>query len=112
MAEVQATAALEQFLSGEDGPVFKYLASAAVRVESQAKLNCSGIHVQGAQNPEGRGPRVQTGRLRSSITWVAGRDGQGPFVDIGSNVVYARFLETGLAGGRTYPFLRPALSAL
>jgi hypothetical protein len=112
MAEVRPTAALQQFLAGEDGPVFRYLAAAAERVETQAKLNATGIPVTGATNPEGRGPRVRTGRLRSSITWAPGRNSRGPYVDIGTPVIYGRYLETGLRNGATYPFLRPALSAL
>jgi hypothetical protein len=112
MAEVHSTPALEEFLNGEDGPVYRYLAEQAVRVETLAKLNATGIPVEGANNPEGRGPRVRTGRLRSSITWVPGRDARGPYVDIGTPVIYGRYLETGLRNGATYPFLRPALAAL
>ena len=112
MAEVTPTAALNEFLEGPDGPVFRYLAEQAVRVETQAKLNATGIPVEGATNPEGRGPRVRTGRLRSSITWAPGRDARGPYVDIGTPVFYGRYLELGLRNGVTYPFLRPALSAL
>jgi hypothetical protein len=33
-------------------------------------------------------------------------------VDIGTPVIYGRYLETGLRNGATYPFLRPALAAL
>jgi hypothetical protein len=112
MAEVHPTAALEQFLAGPDGPIFRYLASQAVRVETQAKLNASGIPVEGARNPEGRGPNVRTGRLRASITWAPGRDAQGPFVDIGTPVFYGRILELGFPNGTTYPFLRPAMAVL
>lgn len=77
-----------------------------------AKLNATGIPVAGANNPEGRGPRVRTGRLRSSIGWAPGRDAKGPFVDIGTDVPYGKYLETGLVNGATYPFLRPALATL
>ena len=111
VAEVHPTAALQEFLNGEDGPIFRELVAMAQRVEAQAKLNASGIPVTGANNPEGRGPNVRTGRLRSSITWLPGRDAIGPFVDVGTPVIYGRYLETGLRNGRTYPFLRPALSA-
>lgn len=112
MAEVSPTAALNEFLYGEDGPVFRYLAEQAVRVETQAKLNATGIPVEGANNPAGRGPRVRTGRLRSSITWHPGRDANGPYVDIGTPVIYGRYLETGLRNGATYPFLRPAIMSV
>lgn len=112
MADVQPTAALNDYLYGPDGPVYRYLGEVAVRVETQAKLNATGIPVEGANNPEGRGPRVRTGRLRSSITWHFGRDSEGPYVDIGTPVIYGRYLETGLRNGATYPFLRPALMSV
>lgn len=115
MAEVVPTAALEQFLNGEDGPVFRWLAAGATRVETQAKLNATGIPVEGASNPEHRGPRVRTGLLRSSITQAYGRDDLGPYVDVGTPVVYGRFLEDGWITSRgnfiRYPFLEPALIA-
>jgi hypothetical protein len=112
MADVTSTTALNEFLEGPDGPVYRYLAEAAIRVETQAKLNATGIPVEGAVNPEGRGPRVRTGRLRSSITWVPGRDASGPYVDIGTPVIYGRYLELSLRNGATYPFLRPAMAAV
>jgi hypothetical protein len=115
MAEVQSTAALDRFLNGEDGPVFRWLAAGATRVETQAKLNATGIPVAGASNPEMRGPRVQTGLLRSSITQAFGRDELGPFVDVGTPVYYGAYLENGwtTSTGRfiRYPFLEPALVA-
>lgn len=115
MAEVHSTAALERFLGGEDGAVFQFLVQGAMRVESQAKLNATGIPVDGASNPEGRGPRVQTGRLRSSITIKPGRNEEGPFVDVGTPVFYGQFLERGWVTSRgnwfRYPFLQPALVA-
>lgn len=115
MAEVQSTPALREFLYGEDGPVFRFLAAGATRVETQAKLNATGIPVEGASNPEGRGPRVQSDRLRSSIGQRFGRDEQGPYVDVGTPVFYGKFLEKGWTTSRgnfiRYPFLQPALVA-
>lgn len=115
MAEVQTTAALREFLEGEDGPVFRWLGAGATRVETQAKLNATGIPVDGASNPEGRGPKVRTGRLRSSITQRYGRDEIGPYIDVGTPVFYGKYLEEGWTTSRgrfiRYPFLQPALSA-
>lgn len=112
---VRATAALDGYLNGPDGPVFRYLLAGATRVETQAKLNATGIPVEGAVNPENRGPRVQTGRLRSSITQNPGRDSEGPYVDVGTPVFYGKYLEEGWTTSRgryiRYPFLEPALSA-
>jgi len=103
---------LTSLLRDENGMVAKDLQRRALNVESQAKLNASGQPVAGAQNPEGRGPNVDTGRLRSSITHELARKDDGTLVArIGTNVSYGKPLETGLRGGRTYPFLVPALEA-
>lgn len=53
---------------------------------------------------------VQTGRLRASITHVPGRDGKGYYVDVGSNVEYAPFVEFGTSKQPAQPYLRPALA--
>jgi len=78
------------------GPIGRDLARRGVQGESAAKQNASG-------RP---GPNVQTGRLRSSITWQLGRDGLSQYVDVGSNVEYARHVED------RYPYLKPALRAM
>lgn len=94
-------AALGELLAGPDGPVAGDLARRAIRVETRAKENASG-------RP---GPNVRTGRLRGSITWELGRDGQGLYADIGSNVLYAPYVEHGTSRMPAYPYLRPALAA-
>lgn len=78
-----------------NGPVARDLQRRGLRVESQAKINASG-------RP---GPNVITGRLRSSIHTELGVDEQGLYARVGSNVVYAGYVEN------LYPYLRPALSA-
>lgn len=96
-------AALQRVLNSSDGPVGQWLGRAAIRVQNQAKLNASG-------RP---GPKVRTGRLRSSISWRYRYDAYGKIhADVGTNVYYGRYLETGLRNGRRYPFLVPALSAV
>lgn len=87
------------------------LARKAIRVQNHAKINATGGQVAGANNPEGRGPRVDTGRLRSSIAWGLFDDAEGVYAKVGTNVSYGWFLETGLRNGATYPFLKPALPA-
>lgn len=95
-------AALQRLLQSPQGPVARNLAVRAVRVQNQAKLNASG-------RP---GPRVRSGRLRSSISWRLRQDAYGRLhADIGTNVSYGRWLELGLRNGRRYPFLLPALRA-
>jgi HK97 gp10 family phage protein len=55
--------------------------------------------------------RVDTGRLRSSIT-VTPVTVNGEFVvHIGTNVEYAGFLEGGTSRMPAYPYLQPALEA-
>lgn len=92
-----------------DGPVMDDLIGRAIRVEAAAKQNAT----------DRPGPKVRTGRLRGSITWQATR-GPAPFVDIGTAVIYAPFVEEGhnvVRGGVVVghapprPFLRPALEA-
>lgn len=108
------------------GPVMRNLVARALRVEAAAKKFASG-------RP---GPNVITGRLRSSITWRPGADPISPYVDIGTNVYYAPYVEEGhgntphvypimTPGGKfsgefgvvgsnptkPYPFLKPALAA-
>lgn len=92
---------IRNLLEGTTGPVARELARHAMRIESRAKTNASG-------RP---GPNVRTGRLRSSITWRLGHDAEGLYADIGTNVPYGYYLETGLRNGARYPFLLPALLA-
>lgn len=94
-------AEMRRLLEGDTGPVARELGRRAMRIESRAKQNASG-------RP---GPNVQTGRLRSSITWRLGHDSRGIYADIGTNVPYGYYLETGLRNGARYPFLAPALAA-
>lgn len=97
-------------LENPAGPVGVDLQRRLINAVNLAKINATGAPVAGANNPEGRGPRVRTGRLRSSITHEVSSP---PLVGrYGSNVPYGFFLETGLRGGRTYPFLLPATVAL
>lgn len=107
--------ALKRFLEAPDGPVVAELIRRGMNVETQAKLNATGRQVEGAVNRQHRGPRVDTGRLRSSISHRPGRDELGPYVDVGTNVWYGRRLEVGWTTSTgnffKYPFLVPALPA-
>ncbi len=94
-------AALASVLITPGGMVGRDIAKRAQAVESQAKINASG-------RP---GPRVRTGRLRSSIGWVLTVDQDGLVGIVGSNVEYAGFVERGTNRAPPYPYLRPALEA-
>lgn len=96
------TAALERLLTGLDGPVAGDLLRRAIRVEAAAKNFATGV---------GGGPHVRTGRLRSSISHVIGKDAEGLYADIGTNVEYGGWVELGTRRSRPYPYLRPALPA-
>jgi hypothetical protein len=114
-----------------NGPVMGDLIRRGIRVQNLAKRIAS----ESSPSPAGRGPGVVTGRLRASVTYRPGADSISPYVDIGTNVSYAPFLEFGHANkphaypvktaggtflGMSYvkatwtaarPFLRPALEA-
>jgi len=74
----------------------KGLEKVGLIVERQAKINVS----QSVGHP-----KVQTGRLRASITHNV-NPGE---VEIGSNVVYSKYLEFGTSKMPPYPFLFPAV---
>lgn len=70
------------------------LVRVGLRVQSKARSLCP----------------VDTGRLRSSIVVRKGRDGRGFFVEVGTNVKYAPFVEFGTSKQRAQPFLLPAVA--
>jgi HK97 gp10 family phage protein len=71
------------------------LSRLGLMVQNEARLRC----------------RVDTGRLRSSIQHTPGRDARGPYVDVGTNVEYATFVEYGTSRMAPQPYMRPALLA-
>jgi len=95
--------AIVQLLQGPDGEVARELARIGVALESQMKLNVTD------HGPSGQGPKVRTGRLRSSITWELDRDGAGLYVDAGTNVDYGRYLEEGTDRMRPHPWAGQSL---
>lgn len=76
-------------------------------VRSENALVATGYAVQNAARAL---CPVDTGRLRSSITMRKGRDSTGFYVEIGTNVSYAAFVEFGTFKSRAQPFLLPALA--
>ncbi len=84
---------MERVLQGPDGFIVRRLAEIAVEVESAAKINATG-------RP---GPNVQTGRLRSSITWQLVLGPQGWYAEVGSAVEYAGYVEYGTSPHIIYP---------
>lgn len=94
-------AGLSQLLKSAGGPVGQDLIRRATAVANQARLNAS-------RRP---GPMVDTGRLRSSITYAVGNDSEGIYADVGTNVDYGLYLELGTSRMPPYPYLAPALEA-
>lgn len=82
MADVEIkwnSSALSALLHSPAGATGRDLARRALRVESRAKRICP----------------VDTGTLRSSITWKMGADALGLYALVGTNVVYAIFVHEG-----------------
>jgi hypothetical protein len=104
-------AGFHALLESASGPVGRDLERRLVNCVNLARVYATGAPTALATNPEGRGPRVRTGRLRSSITYEITHDVLGLVGFVGTNVPYGFWLETGLRDGSTYPFLRPSLSA-
>lgn len=82
-------------------------AVANLKVDGEKGLARVGLRVQNAAREF---CPVQTGRLRSSIQSVPGKDTQGPYVDVGTNVEYAPYVEFGTSRQPAQPYLRPALA--
>lgn len=79
------------------------MARAALIVERQAKINVS--------KPAGQHPRVDTGRLRASITSQIKKEADKIVGGVGTNVEYASDLEFGTSKIPAYPWLFPALES-
>ncbi len=88
-------APLHQLLAGPGGGVAAAMLRLGITVATGAKRRCP----------------VDTGRLRASIGAELHADSRGPVVTVGSNVVYARFVEGGTRYMAARPFLRDALAA-
>lgn len=108
----QIAVSMESFRWNEAGyrallmePVYRDLIRRAIKVEAAAKQ----IATASPPSVPGGGPAVRTGRLRGSITWRPGSDALSPYVDVGSAVFYAPFVELGTSKMAARPFLRPAL---
>jgi len=79
----------------------------ALIVERAAKISFKGRNDESVYNEP---PRVDTGRLRASITHRSARDGNGVyFAEIGTNVEYASDVEHGTSETMPHPFLGYAL---
>jgi hypothetical protein len=87
--------AISALINSPSGPVARDLARRAIRVSSRAQVLCA----------------VDTGRLRSSVTWRIAFDGGGIYAEVGTNVFYGVYVELGTRYMSARPFLVPALAA-
>lgn len=79
----------------------------AMKLRTEGDLVTLGLRVQ---NRARQLAPVDTGRLRSSITSSGlQRDSRGAYVEVGTNVFYAGFVEFGTRRMPAQPYLRPAL---
>lgn len=98
MAEVRVVldrAALTELLTGDGGPIVADLVKRTIRVHNRAKQLCP----------------VDTGNLRSSISFRIEHVGATTVGVVGTNVEYAPYVEYGTRRMAAQPFLRPALEA-
>lgn len=93
------TPALQRLLASPRGGVMRDMLRRGLLVETQAKRNLSGI---------GGPKRIDTGRLRASLSTVAVTRNGEPAVLVGTNVKYAPWVHdgTGIYGPRHTP-IRP-----
>lgn len=82
---------MQRILASPTGPVARDILRRSVRVESAAKRNLN-------SSPR----RIDTGRLRSSVTHDVRTRGGKPVGRVGTNVRYARYVHdgTGIRGPR------------
>lgn len=79
-----------------------------LKLSSEKQLTRLGIDVQ---NRARQLCPVDTGRLRSSVNSSGlARDAKGSYVEVGTNVEYAAYVEFGTRYQRAQPYLRPALA--
>lgn len=96
MALIWHAAEEHRLLKSVSGPVGRMLARYAALVETAAKARCP----------------VDTGRLRSSITWRMELDGEGLVAIVGTSVEYAIYVHEGTRYMAGRPFLVDGLHAV
>jgi HK97 gp10 family phage protein len=86
----------------------KAILKACIAVESTAKRKVS--RGRTAESIDGEPPRVDTGRLRASITHRVLSNTEGTYGEVGTNVDYAVDLEFGTTTRKwKHPFMVPSL---
>jgi phage gpG-like protein len=107
--KVETKAAVDAFRAYSkklDGLVGKAVKNSALIVERDAKLSFKG---RDEESVKGEPPRVDTGRLRASITHRTGENDGEMYAEVGTNVEYASDVEHGTSQTWPHPFLSYAL---
>lgn len=88
-----------------------FRAALATALHSIKDSSATAIYRTGMRvvNATKRRAPVDTGRLRSSYASHPGMDSRGPFVTVGSTVLYAGFVEFGTMYQTAQPHFRPGL---
>lgn len=89
----QLTAKIKKVQMAAANEIEQALVNSALIVERDAKIKAP----------------VDTGRLRQSITHNLEPDPVNPYVEVGTNVEYAKHVEFGTSRQAAKPFLQPAL---
>jgi HK97 gp10 family phage protein len=102
------------FLTQTQDDLAKRLERAAIFLENEIKKNisekCPAYKEPSAEHsPPGSFPFLETGELRRSITHEVDRETL--VARVGSNKLYARYLEMGTTDMEARPFLAPTLEA-
>ena len=101
----QAKKDFQRFAVEAEDAVAKAVLKSAIKVEGDSKKLFKG---RDDESVAGEPPRVQTGRLRASITH---RMISQTEAEVGTNVPYGAELELGTSRTRKHPFLQPAFEA-
>jgi HK97 gp10 family phage protein len=102
----EAVEAFKKYNAVAGSNLEKVLIKSAIVVEREAKGLFKG---RDDESVSGEPPRVDTGRLRASITHRLEKDSDGPAAYVGTNVEYAEDVEHGTSKTWPHPFLKPAL---
>lgn len=102
-----AVRAFREFSKRATTDLKKALNTGAIMVERTAKESFKG---RDDESIKGEPPRVDTGRLRASITHRLTEDEDGTFAEVGTNVEYALDVENGTSKTWPHPFMFPALA--
>lgn len=100
-------AEFRKFSADVENGVEAAIVRGALAVEADAKRLFKGRE---DASVKGEPPRVDTGRLRASITHRGQREGDEFYAEVGTNVEYARDVEEGTSRTWPHPFLVPALA--